>query len=193
MDDIDPLIEIDAISANGAPLLLPDLIRILNDAVEHGASVGFLHPLSHEAARRYWTGMLDELRQNERLIWIARANGILVGTVQLALCPKENGRNRAEVQKLMVHSRWRCLGIASRLMASLEAAARRLNLGLLVLDTEAGSLAEGFYASQDYQRIGMIPDYAKNPAGELKATAVYYKLLNEPAFTTGYPANTSET
>jgi acetyltransferase len=48
------------------------------------------------------------------------AQGEVAGSVQLALVQKENGRHRAEVQKLLVHSRFRNQGLGRRLMDAIE-------------------------------------------------------------------------
>ena len=42
----------------------------------------------------------------------------------------------------------------------------------------AGSDAEDFYRALGYELSGLLPDYACNPDGEYKATAIYYKLLS---------------
>ncbi|MNE06843.1 Acetyltransferase [compost metagenome] len=101
----------------------------------------------------------------------------MLGSVQLGLCLKPNGLNRAEVQKLLVHSAARRRGLGQQLMHALELAARQKQRGMLYLDTEAGSGAEAFYRSLGYSKAGEIPDYACGPDGVYRATALYYKLL----------------
>jgi GNAT superfamily N-acetyltransferase len=158
------------------PAILPALCALLEDAVNGGASVGFLSPLARSTAERYWSGVFDALGERLRL-WIAEESDAVVGTVQLAPCTKENGRHRAELQKLLVHSSRRGRGIASALMAAVEAAAVRSRVSLLVLDTLRDSAAEGVYAHLGWKRAGEIPRYAASPDGELHATVYYYKLL----------------
>ena len=153
------------------------LVALLQDCVDNGASVGFLAPLKAETARRYWEGIFAALDDNLTL-WTATDNGRVVGSVQLSRCGKENGRHRAEVQKLFVLTSHRGQGIASRLMETLETFARAQGITLLTLDTEAGSGAESLYQRLSYQRVGEIPDYAANPDGELHATALYFKILS---------------
>jgi GNAT superfamily N-acetyltransferase len=111
------------------------------------------------------------------LLWVAEAGGQVVGSVQLALCPKENGAHRAEVQKLFVHSSARGQGISSLLMGAAEAEARRRQRSLLVLDTLLGSHAENVYRHLGWTRAGEIPDFATTPDGELFPTVYYFKLL----------------
>jgi acetyltransferase len=99
----------------------------------------------------------------------------------LALCLKANGLNRAEVQKLLVHSEARRRGLGQQLMAALELSARQYKRGLLYLDTEAGSGAEAFYQSLRYTKIGELPNYCQSPDGRYTPTAIYFKTLGQPA------------
>ena len=114
-------------------------------------------------------------------LWVAETGGQIVGSVQLCLCLKDNGRHRAEVQKLFVLTANRGQGIATALMEELENFARAGGRSLLVLDTVAGSDAETVYAHLGWHKSGEIPLYAAMPDGELRATAYYYKHLEEPA------------
>ena len=156
--------------------LADGLSRLLIDAVDGGASVGFLAPLARETAAQYWASVFACLGR-ELHLWIAEHEGEVVGSVQLAPCGKENGRHRAEVQKLFVLASHRGRGIASRLMAEAEAFARSDARSLLVLDTQVGSAAESLYRRLGWQRAGEIPMYAMTPAGEPHATAYYYKMI----------------
>ncbi len=97
--------------------------------------------------------------------------------MQLALCPKENGRHRAEVQKLFVHSTARGRGISTLLMQAVEAEARSRQRSLLVLDTLLGSHAENVYRHLGWSRAGEIPDFATSPDGKLFPTVYYFKQL----------------
>lgn len=153
------------------------LIDLLIDAVEHGSSVGFVLPLSRDEAGWYWDGLQPSLRAGSRLLWVATDAQGITGTVQLELITKKNGINRAEVQKLLVHTRARRTGLARALMQALETQARELDRGLLYLDTEAGSGAEPFYRALGYTCIGGLPEYACSPEGEWRANAIYYKTL----------------
>jgi len=156
--------------------LLEPLADLLIDAVHSGASIGFLAPLSRPTAEQYWRGVLSAVGEL-LLLWVAEIDGRVVGSVQLALCDKDNGRHRGEVQKLFVHRSARGHGIATRLMNEVEAEARRRQRRLLVLDTLLGSQAEDVYRHLNWIRAGEIPEYAASPAGELFPTVVYFKAL----------------
>lgn len=158
------------------PRLMDGLSRLLVDAVDGGASVGFLSPLAPETAAQYWSGVLAALGP-ELHLWIAEQEGRVVGSVQLAPSGKENARHRAEVQKLFVLASHRGRGLAARLMAEAEAFARADGRSLLVLDTQVGSAAETVYRRLGWTRAGEIPAYAATPEGDLHATVYYYKFL----------------
>jgi acetyltransferase len=154
------------------------LIELLRDSVEGGASVGFLSPLKRETAEAFWRDMLREAGFPQRVILVATTEeGGVAGSVQLSLVQKENGRHRAEVQKLLVHSRYRQRGLGRRLMEAIEHEARQRGITLLVLDTIEGELAEQLYLKLGYVRVGEIPDYASFPDGRLWATVIFYKEL----------------
>jgi acetyltransferase len=154
------------------------LVALLLDAVHRGASVGFMADLSADEAYTWWEGVKTDIEHGKVLLWVVVQEEQVLATVQLALCQKANGLNRAEVQKLLVLHHARRRGLASQLMSAVEQAAQQHNRGLLFLDTLAGSPAEDFYRALGYQLSGKLPDYACNPDGEYHATAIYYKLLS---------------
>ncbi len=156
--------------------LVPGLCRLLRDAIDDGASIGFLAPLGESTGLRFWRGVFADL-DRDTLLWVAQSGQQIVGTVQLALCHKENGRHRAEVQKLLVLRTHRGNGIATRLMQAAEQYAHRNNRRLLYLDTIAGSAAETVYQHLGWSKSGEIPDYAAMPNGEIRATAIYFKKV----------------
>lgn len=156
------------------------LIVLLLDAVNDGASLGFLADLDERGAADYFTQVHAGMADGSLLLWIAHEQGHVLGSVQLSLCQKPNGLNRAEIQKLLVLSTARRRGIARLLMQAVEQEATTRKRGLLYLDTEAGSDAEQLYRHLDYQCIGGLPDYACGPDGIYRANAIYYKTLARP-------------
>lgn len=106
------------------------------------------------------------LTKGERVLWILRElEGVIAG-VQWELCQKPNGHNRAEIQKLLVHSRARRMGVRRQLIRVLERTALLQQRGLIYLDTQAGSSAEAFYRALGYRYLGKLPDYACTPDGD---------------------------
>lgn len=167
----------------------PDLLTILQDSVEHGASIGFLLPFEAERGTRYWANIFTSLAAGERILLGAFQDKTLVGTVQLEFCQKQNGQHRAEVQKLMVHSAARRQGIARELMLAIETVALAHQRSLLVLDTIVGSAAEKLYRQVGYQTGGIIPQYALSTEGILEPTIFLYKLLDRSSIDSQAPAH----
>ncbi|MFJ7882288.1 GNAT family N-acetyltransferase [Pseudomonas sp. NPDC096917] len=157
-----------------------DLIVLLLDAVKQGASVGFMDDLDRPQANRYFDEVCAQLDQGNLLLWVLVEEQRVLASVQLALCQKTNGLNRAEVQKLLVLNEVRRRGLGQVLIHALEQGAREQKRGLLHLDTEAGSPAENFYSALGYTRVGELPNYCQSPNGHYSPTAIYYKTLSEP-------------
>ncbi len=151
-----------------------DLAEIMIGVVAEGYSIGYLKPPSLEAAVAYWR---DVLVPNVRLL-LARSRGRVVGTAQLELATRENGLHRAEVNKVLVHPGHHGQGIGKRLMAEIEALARREGRTLLYLDTNENDPANEFYGRTGWKQAGTIPHWAGSPRdGQIHGTTYYYKLL----------------
>lgn len=156
---------------------LPELTELLQDSVDNGASVGFLPPLPSAEATFFWQSVLDALQTGNRILLLATDGTGLLGSVQLALADKANGRHRAEVMKLLVHSRVRRRGIGRLLMQAIEQEARQHERTTLVLDTLQGEPSELLYQTLGYVAAGTIPQFARVGSGALEPTVIYYKLL----------------
>ncbi|GAB2847357.1 GNAT family N-acetyltransferase [Hymenobacter ruber] len=170
---------ITSLSPVDARALLPQLHELLHDAVDSGASVGFLPPLPAVESQDYWQSVIKAVEDGHRVLLVARQPGSdgLLATVQLDLATRPNSLLRAEVSKLLVHRRARRQGLARQLLAAVEDHARTLGRTTLVLDTRQGDIAEQLYQSMGYHFVGAIPAYFINFDGQPHATAVYYKLL----------------
>ena len=169
--------EIQSWSAREARAAMDDLAALLRDAVDSGASVGFLPPLNLEQAREYWAKVCDAICPERRLLLVARLDGRIVGSVQLDCAAMPNGSHRAEVMKLMVHRDARRRGIGRALMSAVESTARKAARSLLVLDTRLGDAAEQLYSRIGYTCAGVIPKYARGASGELQDTMIFYKFV----------------
>ncbi|MBP2002756.1 ribosomal protein S18 acetylase RimI-like enzyme [Paenibacillus shirakamiensis] len=155
------------------PEVTVQLSSLLIEVVDQDASLGFLPPLGIDEARTYWEGVLTP----EVRLWVAIKDDHILGTIQLHLVMKPNGRHRAEIAKLMVHPSGRREGIARTLMLLAEENARACNRTLLVLDTRAGDPSNFLYQSLNYIAAGSIPNYARSEKGQLDATVIYYKII----------------
>ena len=152
------------------------LLELLRDAVDAGASVGYLAPLADADGRAFWHAVKAALAEG-RVLLAAYVGDRLVGAVQLDPVGKPNGRHRAEVQKLLVLREFRGRGIAKALMAAVERKAASLDRWLLVLDTVPGQPAEKLYERLGYRRAGVVPDYAEKSGGGFEPTVIFYKKL----------------
>ena len=175
--DNQPAVTIRILSRAAASSAQPRLIELLQDAVDNGASVGYLAPLSATDAAGYWAPLIAALDPAQRRLLVAEIAGTIAGTVQLVLETRPNGNHRAEVAKLLVHTSYRRRGVATALMAALEREARAAGRTLLVLDTQSGEPAEGLYLALGYVLTGSVPGYARNPDGRLAPTSFMYKVL----------------
>jgi ribosomal protein S18 acetylase RimI-like enzyme len=163
-----------ALGADETVECVEQLADVLLDCVEGGASVSFMLPMARETALSFWRKVADGVARGERTLLVAEDAEGIVGTVQLITDMPENQPHRADVAKLLVHRRGRGAGIGRRLMEAVEVAAREQGRRVLVLDT-ASSTAERLYERLGWQRVGVVPDYALMPDGELCATVFFYK------------------
>ncbi|WP_433772325.1 N-acetyltransferase family protein [Bacillus wiedmannii] len=152
---------------------IEELTKLLKTVVDDGASIGFLPPLEQKEALGYWQTVLAP----EVILYVAKINNEVAGSVQLHLVTKPNGIHRAEICKLMTHPKFRRNGIGRTLMQKAEERAKQESRTLLVLDTREGDPSNRLYKSLDYQESGKIPGYAISPSGELDATVIYYKRI----------------
>jgi acetyltransferase len=152
------------------------LAELLVDAVESGAAVTFLPPLTVERAEEWWRKTIDTAGPGA-IFLVARDDQGIVGTVQLHPAWAPNQPHRADIAKLMVHRRARGKGVGKRLMETIEAAARDADLTLLTLDTKRGDTAERLYAGLGWIKVGIIPRFALNPDGTMHDTVIFYKDL----------------
>ena len=157
---------------------IDELCTLLIDAVDSGASLGFLPPLLRENAAQYWRSVVAAIHKGSRVMLAAYDGNRVIGTVQLDLATKANALHRAEVCKLMVHRDARGQGTGKALMAAVESAAAASGRTLLVLDTRQGDPSESLYRQLGYATAGVIPNYARSADGRLHATVFFYKDLS---------------
>jgi acetyltransferase len=157
--------------------LLPALVELLRESVNGGASLGFLPPLTHHEARRYWLSLGTELREGSRLLFAAHVADRLAGSGQLALPSWPTARHRAEVNKVMVATALRGHGIGRRLLHAIHNNAWQRGRSLLVLNARCGDPAVSFYKRLGYREVGVIPGYMLGPAREVCDNVAMYRSL----------------
>jgi len=156
-------------------------VALLADAVEGGASVGFVLPHARVEYDRHWDGVAAAVEGGRCAVLFCERAGEIVGTVQLTPCARPNGRHRAEIQKLLVLRSAREAGIGSALMREVEALAVRQGHRLLLLDTRGDSAAERLYHRLGWHAFGTVPDYACDPDGTPASCTFFYKSYGEGA------------
>lgn len=166
------------LGANEAAACAEALADVLIDCVEGGASVSFMWPLPREKAVGFWRKVADGVADGERVLLVAEdREGQIVGTVQLLMNLPDNQPHRGDIAKMLVHRKARRRGIAQKLMAAIDDAARDEGRTVLVLDTVTGGDAERLYERAGWQRVGVVPKYALMPDGEFCGTTFFYKHL----------------
>ena len=153
-----------------------DLARLLVDAVDSGASVSFLAPLTLDRAEAWWRDTIASAREGA-VVLVARDDEGIVGSVQMHPAWAPNQPHRADIAKLIVHRRGRRQGLATELMNAVEEAARAGGYTLLTLDTVPDTPADKLYRQLGWTAVGRIPGYALDPAGVMCDTMVFYKQI----------------
>jgi GNAT superfamily N-acetyltransferase len=171
------LATIRALPAAEAESRLDDLAAILVDAVAHGASVNFLAGFSHAEAAAFWRRQFSALADGATSLFVAEADGKLLGTVLLFFAHQPNAPHRAEIGKMLVLAAARRQGIGRRLLQAAEHAALAAGRTLLLLDTESGSAGDRLYRSCGWTEYGRVPGHALRPDGIPAETTMFYKLL----------------
>ncbi len=157
--------------------LFSQLVELLQDAVDSGASVGFLAPLSTADARNYWMASLEEVARGERVVLLALENNALIGCVQLHLSTRANARHRGDVQKLVVHTQAQGKGLGRTLLEAIEKVAEQKGRSLLLADARKGAPGERLFTRAGYTPLGAIPRFQRGPGGEFDSTVIFYRDL----------------
>ncbi|WP_324132684.1 GNAT family N-acetyltransferase [Bosea sp. (in: a-proteobacteria)] len=173
----DDAITVEPLDAEAARAAIPALAEILADAVESGASVGFMHWNGPSDYVAFWTGVAADVAAGRTILFAARQGTDVLGTAQLQLIGKPNQPHRAEIAKVLVHSSARRRGLGAALMQAAEAAARQAKRDLLVLDTDEHGAARRLYGKLGWTELGTVPRYALMPDGRDCGSTFFYKDL----------------
>ncbi len=164
------------LDAEAAKAAVGELAEVLSDCVNGGASVNFMLPYGVDDAANFFEKVVASVDRGDTVLFAARLDGRIVGTVQIGLDTPPNQLHRAEVKKMLVHRAARNKGIGAALLAKAEVHAKALGRTLLVLDT-ASDVAERLYERGGWQRLGSIPDYAMWPRGGFCDAIIFWKKL----------------
>lgn len=157
--------------------LLPALAALLVEAVDAGASIGFMAGLATDEASAFWSARIGAVADGDCILLLALAGDCLAGTVSLLVGTPPNQPHRADVSKMIVAQAFRRQGVGAALLAAVEAEALARGRTTLVLDTISDSSAARLYERGGWQRIGEIAAYALMPDGKMAPTTVYARHL----------------
>lgn len=160
-----------------SPAEMQDLCDATDSAIEGGGGFGWVKLPAREILERYWQGVVT---MPARLLFVARLDGVICGSVQLVLPPKNN-----EAQSFAVHltanfiAPWaRGHGLARMMVEAAETKAREMGFAVINLDVrETQERAIQLYESMGYMRFGDHPFYAR-VEGKIVRGRYYYKVID---------------
>ena len=172
-------ITISEFTAANVEARIDELAALLHACVQDGASINFIHPYTHEDARRFWERkVLPRIARDGLTVMVALQGDRIAGSVQLDCDTPPNQVHRADIKKLLVHPGFQRRGIGRRLMTEVEKIAKILDRRLLTLDTRTGDKGEPLYRSLGYIAAGTIPNYSRDAIMDrLDAATFMYKPL----------------
>jgi acetyltransferase len=132
---------------------------------------------SVDELERAYRSVVRSLNDTERVLVVAQRGNEIVGMAQLVRSSADNGRHRAEVQRVAVAAAVRSAGVGRLLMGAVENEARARGLTLLWLTTHADTDACAFYEAIGYTQLGVMPNYSRRPDGALSPGAFYFREL----------------
>jgi GNAT superfamily N-acetyltransferase len=156
---------------------IPELSRLVVDAVESGAGVNFLAGVTPDEAGAWWSERIELVANGTISPFGAFDGEELVGSALLIRSRNANSPHRAEVGKVLVHRSARRRGIGAALMGAVEGRARADGRWLLILDTVTGSAAEAMYRALGWTELGVMPNHALLPDGTPAPTTYFWKDL----------------
>ncbi len=155
---------------------LHSLCEATDAAILDGGGFGWLNPPGRAALEGYFRGLV---LVPERELFVARLEGVIVGSAQLVRPPRNNEAQSfaANLMHSYVAPYAREHGLARRMTARVEERARALGYRVLNLDVrETQSAAIRLYESMGYVRWGEHPAYAR-VAGRTVRGFYFYKML----------------
>ena len=159
---------------------LAALCEAADAAILDGGGFGWIKSPGRLALERYFRGVL---LVPERELFVARLDGVIVGSAQLVRPPRNNEAQAfaATLTHAFTAPYARGHGLARLLTQRVEDGARALGYQILNLDVrETQDAAIRLYASLGYERWARHPAYAR-VAGRTVAGVYFFKLLqHEP-------------
>ena len=158
---------------------LAALCEAADAAILDGGGFGWVSPPGRMALERYFRGVL---LVPERELFLARYDGVVVGSAQLVRPPRNNEAQAfgATLMHSFIAPYARGHGLARMVTERVEESARALGYQVLNLDVrETQEAAIMLYKSLGYIRWGVHPAYAR--VGGRTIRGVYYFKLLQPS------------
>lgn len=156
---------------------LHDLCDAAEAAIKDGGGFGWVTVPPRQVMEAYWRGVL---LVPERQLFVARLDGTICGSAQLARPPRNNEAQSfaAQLTSNFIAPWARGHGLARRLVLAVEEAARKAGFTILNLDVrDTQRAAIQLYQSLDYECWGTHPAYAR-VEGRIVPGHFYYKRLD---------------
>jgi RimJ/RimL family protein N-acetyltransferase len=155
---------------------LEELCEATNAAIVEGGGFGWVQPQDRAVLARHFRGVL---LVPDRVLFLARLDGMVVGSAQLVRPPRNNEAQAfaAQLTHAYIAPYARGHGLARRLVERVEQHAASVGFRVLNLDVrETQVRAIALFESLGYIRWGTHPAYARVD-GRTVAGHHYYKLL----------------
>jgi hypothetical protein len=159
---------------------LASLCEAADAAIIDGGGFGWVNPPGRQALERYFRGVM---LVPERELFLARLDGVVVGSAQLVRPPRNNEAQAfaAQLMHAFVAPYARGYGLARMLTLRVEEAARAMGYHVLNLDVrETQTAAITLYGHLGYTAWGTHPAYAR-VRGQTIGGIFFYKLLQTDA------------
>ncbi len=160
---------------------LNDLCDATDAAIEGGGGFGWVELPSRETLESYWRGVVTA---PTRQLFVARLDGVICGTTQLVLPPKNNEAQGHSVQLTtnFVAPWARGYGLAKMLLEDVEKHSKNEGYAVVNLDVrETMERAIALYKSMGYEEFGTHP-YSVRAKGETIKSKYFYKVINPKYF-----------
>ncbi|MBV1837422.1 1-(5-phosphoribosyl)-5-[(5-phosphoribosylamino)methylideneamino]imidazole-4-carboxamide isomerase [Acetobacter estunensis] len=171
-----------ALAAERAQELDDDDIDALCEAVDaailDGGGFGWVKPQGRSVLERYYRGLL---LVPERMLFVARHRGVIVGSAQLVRPPRNNEAQamNASVMHFHIAPYARGMGLGRMLLDEIVQCARAMGYQFLNLDvreTQTGAIA--LFRSMGFEQWGTHPSYA-HVDGRMLRGHYFVKRLQE--------------
>lgn len=176
----DPTLSIEFVEEQLSQSDLHDLCDATDAAIEAGGGFGWVNLPSREILETYWRGVVTAPM---RELFVARLDGVICGTTQIVLPPKNNeAQSHIVVLTTNFVAPWaRSYGLAKMLLEEVERKMVRDGYAVVNLDVREGmDSAIKLYESMGYEQFGVHP-YSVRANGETIESRHYYKVIN-PSF-----------